>query len=134
MKFTQEGVSAGQIIKSLRALIKEGGFNADALIIDGYNFSESLDDDISAIKAFAAEMGVAVWYSCNVKGEQPYYDQNNIPSSIKEYADLFEVIIILEPKQDYIALKVSRNVNSGNLARPALKLDPKTLLLLEKTF
>ena len=131
MKFTQGGITYEQILRSLRALIKDGGFNADALIIDGLDFSKLGEGYIAALKSFASEMGVSAWLSCNVKGEEPYYDQRNIPLVIKGNADHFEVIIILVPKPDHIALTVSRDRDEYNPENLALKLDPKTLLILE---
>jgi hypothetical protein len=133
MKFTQGGISSDQILRSLHALIKDGGFNADALIVDGFDFSRGTETEahLVAIKTFAAEMGVSVWYSCTVKGEEPFYDQRNIPQVIKDISGLFEVIIILDPKSDHIALTVSRDRDTNNPEHLALKLDPKTLLILE---
>jgi len=130
MKFTQEGISSDQIIRSLRALIKDGAFNAEAIIIDGYNFSMAEQGHVAAIKSFAAEMGISIWYSCTIEGEGPLYDKRNIPLVIKDYADLFDVIIVLDPKQDHIALTVSRDRDAINPEHLALKLDPKTLLIL----
>jgi hypothetical protein len=52
--------------------------------------------------------------------------------TIKDYADLFGVIIVLDPKQGHIALNVSKHRDAYNLSHLALKLDPKTLLILEK--
>ena len=132
MKFNQEGLTVDQILKSLGALIKDGGFNADSVIIDGFDFALAGESHITGIRAFAAEMGVSIWYSCTVKGEGPLYDKQNIPLVLKEYADQFGVIIILDPKPDHIALTVSRDRDARDLAHLALKLDPKTLLILEK--
>jgi hypothetical protein len=132
MKFTQGGISSDQILKSLKALIKDGGFAAEVLIIDGFDFSAVEEKYIAAIKSFAAEMGVSCWYSCNVKGEEPFYDQRNIPLVLKNSADFFEVIMVLEPKSNHIALTVSRVRDAYNPENLALKLDPKTLLILEK--
>ena len=112
-------------------MIKDGGFNAEVLIIDGLDFSKLGDGYIAAIKSFAVEMGVSAWLSCNVKGEEPFYDQRNVPLVIKDSAGLFEVIIILDPKPDHIALTVSRDRDVYNPENLALKLDPKTLLILE---
>jgi len=131
MKFNQEGSSLDQILKSIRALIKDGGFNAEALIVDGYVFSPAMGSDIAAIKAFAAEMGVSIWCSCTVGGEEPYYDKRNIPLVLKNYADLFEVVIVLDPKPDHIALTVSRDRDTSNPENLAVRLDPKTLLIQE---
>ena len=132
MKFTQEGVSGEQILRSLKALIKDGNFGADAIIIDGYDFTATDESQIKKVKLFAAEMGVSIWYSCTVKGKEPYYDKQNVPLLIKDYDDLFEVIIILDPKTDHISLSVSRNRGNHNPKSPALKLDPKTLLMLKE--
>jgi hypothetical protein len=139
IKFTQGGISSDQILKSIRALIKSGCFNAEVIIIDGFDFSSAEEGHIAAIKSFAAEMGVCCWYSCNVTGEKAYpdqspdqiYDQRNIPLVLKDCADLFDVIIVLEPKSDHIELTVSKDRDIYNPEHLALKLDPKTLLILE---
>ncbi|MDR0498086.1 MAG: hypothetical protein LBH42_10765 [Treponema sp.] len=143
MKFTQGGVSSEQILRSLRALIKDGNFNADAIIIDGFDFSGPREGHIAAVKAFAEEMGASVWYSCTVKGDEPY-DKRNIPLVISDCADLFSVIITLDSKPEpsaeaggrgsppaHIAFTVSRDRDAYNPEHLALKLDPKTLLILE---
>jgi len=131
MKFNQKGLTVDQILKSLSALIKDGGFNAEFVIIDGFDFSVACKNDIAEVKSFAEEMGVSVWYSCTVKGDGALYDKRNIPLVIKDYADLFSVIIVMEPKPDHIALAVSRNRDVYNPEHQSLKLDPKTLLILE---
>lgn len=130
MKLTQGGITGEQILKSLRAMIKDGGFNAESIIIDGFDFSRVDKDAIAAVKAFAVEMGVSIWYSCTVNGENPRYDKRNIPLVIKNFEEHFEVIIVLEPKQDHICLSVSRDRDAINPEHLALQLDPKTLLIL----
>jgi len=131
MKFNQEGATADQILKSLKALIRDGGFNAESVIVDGYDFTPSKAESVSAFRAFAAEMGLSVWYSCTVKGAEPFYDKGNVPLVLEGYADLFEVIIVLDPKPDHIALTISRDRDDYRVTHPALKLDPRTLLILE---
>jgi KaiC/GvpD/RAD55 family RecA-like ATPase len=131
MKFNQEGLTVDQILKSLRAMIVDGGFAAEYIIVDGYNFSVNDKENISKIRAFAQDLKLSLWFSCTVKDE-PYYDKKNIPFIIKDYADLFDVIVVLEPKQDHIALALSRNRNESKPDYPALRLDPKTLLILEE--
>jgi len=143
MKFTQEGISGEQILRSIKALIKDGGFNAELLIIDGFDFSSDGKNQIAAIKSFAEEMGVSIWYSCTVKGKEPFYDKKNIPLVIKDYAEYFSVVIVLESKspadvrQDrpstlaHIALTVSKDRNTRGLEHLALRLDPRTLLIME---
>ncbi len=38
MSFNQEGVKTQQILRSLKAMIQDGHFAADLVIVDGYNF------------------------------------------------------------------------------------------------
>ncbi|GHV87153.1 hypothetical protein AGMMS50255_4490 [Spirochaetia bacterium] len=131
MNFNQDGISADQILKSLRAMIVDGGFKAQALIIDGLDFSKIDRDRIANTKEFAKEQGLEVWYSCTVPSGEGQYNKQNIPVLIKDYADLIDSVIVLDPKPDHISLSVSKDRAAYNPASMALKLDPKTLLIQE---
>jgi hypothetical protein len=133
MKFTQGVISSEQILRSLRALIKDGDFNAEVIIIDGFDFYQPAEDHLSAVLGFASEMGVSVWYSCTVKSEEPLYDKRNIPMILKDCDEHFAVIIVLDPKPDHIAFTVSKDRSTFNPENMALKLDPKTLMIATKS-
>jgi hypothetical protein len=130
MNFSQDGVTADQILRSLRAMILDGGFKAEALIIDGFDFSKMTRERIAALKDFARELGLSVWHSCTVTEKGAAYDKKNIPLIIGDFADLVDVVIVLSPKQDHIALTVSKDRDVYNPEHLGLKLDPKTLLIL----
>jgi hypothetical protein len=133
MNFNQEVMSNEQILKSLRAMIVEGAFAAESLIVDGFDFSRANRERISNVKAFAKELGLSVWYSCTVKENgQPLYDGEKMPLAIKDYADLFDIVIVLEPKTDHIELSISKDRDAHDLKTLAMRLDPKTLLIQEK--
>jgi len=131
MHFNQDGMSKDQIIKSLRAMIIEGGFKADSVIIDGFDFARADRERITGVKAFAQELGLSVWYSCTVPDDGRQYDKENIPLLLKDFADLVDVVIVLEPKPDHIELSVSKDRNTHDTKAMAMRLDPKTLLILE---
>jgi hypothetical protein len=130
MNFNQDGMSKDQILKSLRAMIVDGGFKAESIIIDGYDFSQTDHERIAAVKTFAGELGLSVWYSCTVKSAGPQYDKHNIPLLLKDYIDLLDVVIVLEPKPDHIELTVSKDRDTHDTKAMAMRLDPKTLLIL----
>ncbi|MCL2065877.1 MAG: hypothetical protein FWG99_00230 [Treponema sp.] len=130
MNFNQDVMSKDQILKSLRALIVEGGFNADAIIIDGFDFYRADYERIAAVKGFAEGLGLSVWYSCTVKTEDQKCDKSGFPLALKGYADMIDVVLLLEPKQDYIELTVCKDHGANNAKAPAMRLDPRTLLLL----
>jgi hypothetical protein len=87
-------------------------------------------DNILRIKEFAKELKLSIWYSCNVHDESSY-DKKRIPHVLGNYSDLFDVIVVLNPKQDHIEFTVSRDRDIVSPEQLALKLDPKTLLILE---
>ncbi|MDR1178399.1 MAG: hypothetical protein LBK64_06195 [Spirochaetaceae bacterium] len=133
MNFNQDGVTSETILRSLKAMIGEGGFKADALIIDGFDFSRSDRERLSKVKEFAGELNLEVWYSCNVGSGIPQgaglYDKHKIPVIFNGFADIFDIIIVLEPRQNHIELSVSRDRDAYNPDAMALRLDPKTLLI-----
>jgi hypothetical protein len=131
MNFNQDAMSAEQILRSLRAMIVEGGFKAEAIIIDGIDFSRIDRERLTMVKNFAGELSLEIWYSCTVKGDGPQYDKQNIPYLVRDYPDLIDVIIVLEPKPDHIELSVSKDRDSRDTKAMAMRLDPKTLLILE---
>jgi hypothetical protein len=128
MNFNQDGQSVEMILRSLRAMIKDGGFAAEALIVDGMDFVRVASDQIAQIKAFAKEVGLTVWYSCTVSGPGAY-DKHGVPSIIAGYLDDIDVVIVLEPLADHIKLSVSKDRGTFSPAVEPLKLDPKTLLM-----
>jgi len=132
MNFNQEVMSNVQILKSLRAMIVEGAFAADSIIVDGFDFSRANRERIANVKAFAKELGLSVWYSCTVKESGNWYDNEKMPLALKEYSDLVDIVIVLEPKADHIELSISKDRGAHDLKTPAMRLDPKTLLILEK--
>jgi len=138
MNFNQDGVTVEQIIKSLRAMITDGGFKADSIIIDGFDFTRAeKDSSMASVKAFTQELGVSIWYSCSVKDEGQQYNKDNIPIVLSDFISCIDVVIVLNPKQDHVELSVSKAPagcqNGEQVCKSmAMKLDPKTLLILEK--
>ncbi|MDR1419533.1 MAG: AAA family ATPase [Treponema sp.] len=130
LNFNQDGITDDQIRKSLRALIVDGGVKAEAVIIDGFDFYRSGRERFEKVKEFARDLGLEIWYSCTVKGNA-LYDRRNIPLVIAGYEDLVDVIIILEPRSDHIELSVPKDRDTFNPEHMGLRLDPKTLLILE---
>jgi len=131
MSFNQDGITKDQILRSLRAMIIEGGFKADSIIIDGFDFSRTDKESIDAVKTFATELGVGVWYSCSVKDETAQYDKENIPVILNGFIDSIDIVIVLQPKHDHVQLSISKDRDSVISKAMAMKLDPKTLLILE---
>ncbi|MCL2043313.1 MAG: hypothetical protein FWG89_04145 [Treponema sp.] len=125
MNFNQDVMSKDQIIRSLRAMIIDGGFSAESIIIDGFDFNHlsagtgADHNSVAGVKAFAKELGLSVWYSCNVNG-------NGLQDN---FFDLADVIIVLDARHDHIELSVTKDRDSRDIKAMAMQLDPKTLLI-----
>ena len=131
MNFNQEGMTGEQILKSLRAMIVEGGFKAKSLIVDGFDFGLTSADYFKAVKQFAGELGLSVWYSCSVKSDASS-GVKKIPAIIKDYLDCLDVVVVLEQKASSIEFSVAKDRDMSNPAAiGTLHLDPKTLLIQE---
>jgi hypothetical protein len=131
MNFNQDGVTKEQVLKSLKAMIVDGCFKADSIIIDGMDFSRINKEVIAGVKSFAADLGLSIWYSCSLNDNNPQYNKENIPVILENLTDSIDIIISLHPKPDYIELKVSKDRGAVISKNMAMKLDPKTLLILE---
>jgi len=131
MNFTQEGVTVDQITRSLKAMIVDGGFDAKTVIVDGFNFSRASTERFEKVKAFITEMGLEVWYSCTLSGEDPLFDKNNVPILLRDLVPFISVLIVLEPLRDFIHFKVVKDHDRLNPHDLSLKLDSKSLLIAE---
>jgi hypothetical protein len=130
MNFSQDGVTKAQIIKGIRAMIFDGGFKAESIIIDGFDFSLTDKESMARVKASAIELGLSVWYSCSVPDEENQYDKDKNPSVISGFINDIDVVIVLQPKPDHVELSISKDRDSVISKNAVMKLDPKTLLVL----
>ncbi|MDR0321692.1 MAG: AAA family ATPase [Treponema sp.] len=131
MNFNQDGLTKDQIIRSLRALVLEGGFKADSIIIDGFDFSRTNKQNIEAVKNFAVELGISVWYSCSIDDENHQYDKENIPEVLNGFIGHVDIVLVLQPKHDHVEFSILKDRDSAISKPTAMKLDTKTLLILE---
>jgi len=131
MNFTQEGVTIEQIMRTIRALIVEGGFNAKTLIVDGFDFTRAIQERFEKVKAFIQEMQLEAWYTCTLTEAEPVLDAEGIPIVLRSIEPLISVIVVLEPKRDYIQMRVVKDHERRNPSDMHLLLDPRTLLIAE---
>jgi hypothetical protein len=131
INFSQENVTVDQIISSLKAMIKEGGFKADAVFFDGYKMTVVSEGDLNRIKEFAEEMNIEIWFSVSPVIKDAGVDQYGVPLTLNPIADKLDVLIGLKFQEDHVVLTAVRDHGSIEPIKMALKLDPKTLLISE---
>ncbi len=131
MNFNQDGIETSKVLSSISAMIEQGHFDADAVIIDGYDYARASQEDLRALKAFAKETNLEIWTSVSLQKDSPY-DESGIPVILKDYLDELAVIVTLMYEGDHVQLKVVKDHDKISPKEMSLKLDPKTLLIAEK--
>jgi hypothetical protein len=129
MNFNQEGTKTEQVLRSLEAVIRSGGFPAETIIADGFDFTVQSADDLARFKQFAVRMGVEVWFSASLKGPDPLYDEKGIPHELGCCLDHIDVLITLHNLKDRVQLSLVKDHGYPAPGEIGLSLDPKTLLI-----
>jgi len=134
MNFSQTGVSVERIVCSLRAMIGQGHFSADLVIVDGYDIARSNRETIELFAGFARDMNLEIWFSVSLPesdawGQAP--DDRRIPTLLAPYADQFATIIGMSTEETFVSLRLLKDHDVSPVPDLRLKLDPKTLLVEE---
>jgi KaiC/GvpD/RAD55 family RecA-like ATPase len=132
MNFNQDGARTEQVLRSLEAMIVHGKFAADTLIVDGFDFALGTPEDIRKFKEFAGRLGLEVWFSASLKGDDPLFDANGVPLGLEDYLDAVDVLISLRHEGEDIRLELIKAHGLAKTVKLRLRLDPKTLLLARK--
>jgi hypothetical protein len=129
MNFKQEGTRTEQVLKSLEAMIVHGQFGAETVIVDGLDFGQSGSGDLRMFKEFAGRLGLEVWFSASLRGDEPLFDERGIPFALKDHLGAIDVLISLQHHGDHVHFNLVKDHERLAPKDMRLKLDPKTLLI-----
>ncbi len=131
MNFKQDAAHTDQVLRSVEAMIEHGNFAADCVMVDGYDFASSSAEDLQKFRAFAQKVGVEIWFSASLKGEEPLFDEKGIPYELTGYMDQIDVLITLGYQGDHVRLQLIKDCGYTPAGDLKIRLDPKTLLISE---
>ena len=133
MNFSQENVSVEKVLSSLETLIRQGSFNADAIMFDGYKLTIATEDDVRKIKQFAMDLRVEVWFSVSPVRPDVQFDDNGVPNTIVKYENLIDVLIGLKYNEtmDKVIMTLVKDGETIDPKPMRVTLDPKTMLISE---
>ena len=133
MNFSQENVSVEKVLSSLETLIRQGSFNADAIMFDGYKLTVATEDDVRKIKQFAMDLRVEVWFSVSPVRPDVQFDDNGVPNTILKYENLIDVLIGLKYNEtmDKVIMTLVKDGEAIDPKPMRVTLDPKTMLISE---
>lgn len=129
MNFNQDGIGVGQIVKSLKAMIDDGGFRADVVVVDTFDFAKAKSDDIATFKSFAEAAGIEIWISATLPAGQSATDENGYPTMLSSVIASVAVLVLLVPKEGFVHLALAKDHDTATTSDMHLKLDPKILLI-----
>lgn len=132
MNFSQDGISMKQVLESLRAMVHQGNFDADTLMVDGYDFEKGAPEDLDVIQDFADELGLATWVTATLHRDDPSTDENGVPSMLVRYIDRADILVTLTPTERHVKLTLVKDHQDYPAEDLHLTLDPKTLLIAEE--
>lgn len=127
--FKQVDISFDEIKKSIAQVEGSIDFNPEIVIIDGLDFELLSDETIKQWKIFAEEQNAALWFAAVLHRDDLQLNTHEIPAPVNRFNNIFSVIIMLQPEQDYIDMKLLKDHGNEDLEKLRLKLDPETLLI-----
>ncbi|MFW6313797.1 MAG: hypothetical protein ACOC2N_07925, partial [Spirochaetota bacterium] len=132
MNFNQDGVTADQLLRSLNSLMTDGQFAADLVVIDGYDFERGVPETLAAIKDFAGELGLEVWFSASIHRDDPRTDDRGVPILLSPFEESIGVLITLHAVDENVKLSLIKDHDSYVTEDLHLMLDAKSLLIAEE--
>jgi hypothetical protein len=131
MNFSQENISIEKVLGSLETLIRQGSFNADAVMFDGYKLTVASEEDVRKIKQFALDMRIEAWFSVSPVRPNVEFDENGVPSTIFKYEELIDALIGLkyDEKIDKVVMTLVKHEGVIDPKPMRVTLDPKTMMI-----
>lgn len=129
LHYKQQNKKISELTESILNFTKNVTFSPDIIIIDGFSFEDASEDQFKIWKSFASQIKIPIWFSATLHREDIKYDAAGIPAPVNKFNDIFSVIIMLQPRKNYIALSLLKDHETTELEKMHLKLDLKTLLI-----
>ena len=127
MTFRVEGFSVPKLEERLTDLTEQNIFFPQIILIDGLPFDKSTQKTLYELKAIAKKHEFHNWFTVRAhRYEEPGPD--GIPLPLAKIADLFEVVVQLQPAGKKIHVKILKG-KSTHPNHPDFQLDPATMLI-----
>lgn len=130
MTFKESSFSQAKLEERLDDLVQQHIYKPVCLIIDGYDFQTGSHSALEEFKEFMVRRGLKmIWFSATTHREDERKSPLGVPAPCHDIDDLFDVILMVEPKGDAIDLKLLKCVGGVVDAGTSLTLDPSTMLI-----
>jgi hypothetical protein len=107
-------------------------FQPEVVIVDGFDFDQAAETDLTALKEYARNHNVELWLSALTHRDEPVTNPVGIPNPVARFEAWVDVMVVLEPQDRAVVVRLLKDHDNPNLENLHLRLDPRTLLLLEE--
>jgi hypothetical protein len=129
MSFDQKSSRPAHVIESLRSRIHSGGFPAELVIVDEFDFQHADLSDLLLFKTFAKEEGLELWFSISLDQEGDLAAES-VPVVLERHLVNIDVLVNLRHHPDDNKVHLELVKDHGTKPKDMhLVLDTKTLLI-----
>ena len=129
MNFNQAGITVAQVIRSLTALISDGHFHAEVIVIDGYAFEKGQISTLQALRTFAEANKITIWATADIEDDA---NAREVPAILLPFVDEIAVLVNLQNREHHIELALIKDHDRYVEEDLHLKLEARTLLITEE--
>jgi hypothetical protein len=104
----------------------EAGPPPALVVLEGLPLEQASRDEVEDLRALAREIDAEVWLSVACPEERV----RELPPRLRRLADLFSVVLALEPGPGTVTLRALKDHDNPDVAALHVALDPKSLLLV----
>lgn len=130
MTFKESTFSKAMFEERLEDLVKQGVYQPECLIVDGYDFENNTKESLEEFKSVMKEQGLKmIWFSAVSHRDDDRVSAAGVPAPCHDVDDLFDTVLLINPEGDAMNLDIVK-CNTGSIdPGTSLSLDPATMLL-----
>jgi KaiC/GvpD/RAD55 family RecA-like ATPase len=130
MTFKENSFNQAKLEERLDDLVQQNIYKPVCLIIDGYDFQKGDRAALQEFKEFMVRRGLKmIWFSATTHRDDDRKSPVGVPAPCHDIDDLFDVALLIAPKEDAIDLKILKCVGGVIDSGTSLTLDPSTMLI-----
>jgi hypothetical protein len=131
MTFEEESFEFGKLQKRITELCTQNIFTPHLIIFDGLSYSPSDLHELARFKNFIKSHLMNLWFCVRINIPFESDPEELLKHLGKEFIELFDSLILMIPEKERIQVKKYIAKSPAGYERPALFLDPASMLVQE---
>lgn len=122
--------SVQKILRTVEFAHEYAHFDADVIIIEGFDFVNAAEDAVNELHNLAREHKVELWLSTVIDARKP--PSEGLPKALVPFQKQLSVVVFLEAERDVVRLRLLKDHDSSELADLHLRLDAHTMRVIDE--